>query len=323
MDETEYSIGTIPYGVTQLTVNTTLNIGTSSIKYSINGISQSSNVITVPKVQGSGAINVQVIAEDGKTKKNYKISYEKSAPSTDTSLSNIMVSEGSLEFNPEKYEYTVNVGNNVNSIDVTAFINSPLSQLKMNGTVYTSPHTLTISPLSSGNTKVIIIVTAENGDSATYTVTINKTSINPSEVITSNVYGHVIEDGYIKTVAVFTKVSTLITNQLDNEASYLEVWTADGTRKLDSDEDLATGMIVKLIINGEEKDRKIIIIKGDTSGDGEVDLFDAVKILRHDLGYEPLINAYLLAGDVDDDGEVDLFDAVKILRHDLGYEPLY
>jgi hypothetical protein len=38
------------------------------------------------------------------------------------------------------------------------------TSFKMNGTTYTSPHTLTLSPLMSGNTEVIILVTSENGD---------------------------------------------------------------------------------------------------------------------------------------------------------------
>ncbi len=77
-------------------------------------------------------------------------------------------------------------------------------------------------------------------------------------------------------------------------------------------------MIVKLIIDNEEKDRKYIVIKGDTSGDGEIDLFDAVKILNHYLVRTLLDGAYKEAAYVNDDTEIDLFDSVMILNHYLG-----
>ena len=77
-------------------------------------------------------------------------------------------------------------------------------------------------------------------------------------------------------------------------------------------------MIVKLVIDGVEKDRKYVVIKGDTSGDGEIDLFDAVKILNHYLSKTLLTGAYQEAAYVNDDTDIDLFDSVMILNHYLG-----
>ena len=188
--------------------------------------------------------------------------------------------------------------------------------MQMNGITYTSPHTLTISPLNSGNTEVVILVTAENGNVLTYKVTISKEA-DVATTITSEEYGHTITNGYIKTVKLPT-TGIEMKNQLDNENKYLEIWTADESKKVEDTETLATGMIVKLMIEGQEKDRKIIVIKGDTSGDGEIDLFDAVKILNHYLAKTPLTSAYLQAAYVNDDADVDLFDSVMILNHYLG-----
>ena len=77
-------------------------------------------------------------------------------------------------------------------------------------------------------------------------------------------------------------------------------------------------MIVKLIINDKEVDRKYIVIKGDTNGDGEIDLFDAVKILNDYLERVSLEGAYREAAFVNDDEDIDLFDSVMILNHYLG-----
>ncbi len=317
MEELEYSIGKIPFGETELEVNATLNMGTSSIKYLVNGVEQSSNVVAVPKTEGPGAIVVQVTAEDGQTVKNYKITYEKEA-STNAYLSNIVVSQGTLTFEKNTFEYTVNVDRTVSSIDITATTEDPNAQMQMNKVAYTSPHTLTISPLESGDTEVTILVTAENGSTLSYKVTINKEA-DLASTITSAIFGHTIKNGYIYTVALETTGSEM-KDQLDNPNEYLEIWTADESEKVSDTDPLATGMIVKLIIDGTEKDRKTIVIKGDTSGDGEIDLFDSVKIINHYLELEnkELVGAYLEAAYVNEDTDVDLFDSVKVINHYLG-----
>lgn len=315
MEVTEYSIGKIPFAQTELTINATPNMGSAKVNYLVNGVKQQGNIVTIPKVEGNGAIVVQVTAEDGKTIKNYKITYEKEA-STNAFLSNIIVSSGELTFNKTTYDYTVNVDSSVSSIDVTAITEDKTAIMKMNKVTYSSPHTLTLSSLNSGKTEVVILVTAENGNVLTYKVTINK-EIDVSTTITSEEYGHTIANDYIMTVKLPT-TGIEMKNQLDNENEYLEIWTADESRKIEDTENLATGMIVKLMIKGQEKDRKIIVIKGDTSGDGEIDLFDAVKILNHYLAKTPLTNAYLEAAYVNDDADVDLFDSVMILNHYLG-----
>lgn len=320
MDTLEYSIGKIPFGLETLTINATPNMGSSKISYLVNGVKQTSNVVSIPKIEGTSAITVQVTAEDGKTIKNYKITYEKEA-STNAYLSNIIVSEGSLIFNKNTFLYTVNVDRTTSSIDITAITEDNTAIMKMNGTTYTSPHTLTLSPLLAGNTEVIILVTSENGTVLTYKVIVNKEA-DPASTITSINYGHTITNGYIRTVKLYT-TGIQLKNQLDNENEYLEIWDAEETRKINDDENLATGMVVKLVIDGIERDRKYIVIKGDTSGDGDIDLFDAVKILNDYLSRTPLTGAYKEAAYVTDDDDIDLFDSVMILNHYLGRVSLY
>ena len=315
IDTLEYSIGKIPFAQTELTINATPNVGTSTINYIVNGVKQTGNKVTIPKTDGKGAVVVQVTAEDGKTIKNYKITYEKTA-STNAYLSNIIVSSGELKFNKNTFNYKIDVDSATTSIDITAITEDQTAVMQMNKVTYTSPHTLTISPLANGANEVIIMVTAENGNVLTYKITVNKKS-DLATTITSEEYGHTIVNGYIKTVKLPTTGMEL-KNQLDNPNEYLEIWTADESVKVEDTENLATGMIVKLMINGEEKDRKTIVIKGDTSGDGEIDLFDAVKILNHYLVKTPLTGAYLEAAYVNDDTEIDLFDSVMILNHYLG-----
>ena len=58
---------------------------------------------------------------------------------------------------------------------------------------------------------------------------------------------------------------------------------------------------------------------GDVNGDGKVDEFDAVAILRYEVGYQDS-NFDIRYADVNKDGSVDGFDAVAILRSIVGYK---
>ena len=318
MNETEYSIGEIPYSLENLTINATTNIDTSTLTYLVNGNKQSSNVVDIPKNNGNGAITVQVTAEDGKTVKNYKITYSKQA-SSNAYLSDLRVSSGELNFNKTKYSYIVNIDSDVNKVDLTSVLEDNKSNMKINGTTYTSPHTYTISPLEVGNTEVVILVTAEDGTFLTYKVTFVKKA-NISEVITSVKYGHTIANGYIKTVKVNTTAFEL-KDQLDNPNEYLEIVNSDETSVISDSDIVATGYIVKLMINGEEKDRKTIVIKGDVNGDGVIDISDSIGILGHYLNGEnsskALTGAYFVAADMVEDSEIDISDAISALQYYL------
>jgi len=110
---------------------------------------------------------------------------------------------------------------------------------------------LTISPLNAGNTEVLILVTAENGNVVTYKVTVIKEA-DPASTITSVEYGHTITNGNIRTVKLGT-TGIEMKDQLDNENEYLEIWTADETEQVSDSDPLATGMIVKLMVDGVER----------------------------------------------------------------------
>ena len=62
----------------------------------------------------------------------------------------------------------------------------------------------------------------------------------------------------------------------------------------------------------------VFALMGDVDGDGAVDGFDAVLILRHDVGLATLSAEQLINADTDASGEVDGYDAVLVLRCDVG-----
>ena len=106
-------------------------------------------------------------------------------------------------------------------------------------------------------------------------------------------------------------------NQLDNENSKLEVWNASDDTKLTDTDVVGTGMIVKLIIDGNIADSKVIVIKGDVNGDGDINVIDASAVVNHFLDRTYLIGAYLVAADTSIDTNVNVIDAAQIINHFL------
>ena len=60
------------------------------------------------------------------------------------------------------------------------------------------------------------------------------------------------------------------------------------------------------------------ILPGDPTGDGNVDIFDALAILQFAVGWETEVNQE--AGDVNDDGKCDIIDALHILQYSVGWD---
>lgn len=309
-----YDIGKVPYSLTTLKINAVVNDSKANISYYVNGVEQSSNLVVLPLT--SGAITVKVTAEDGTTVKNYVITYSKEA-STDVKLTNILVNKSSLTpaFAENVLSYNVVLPTTEDSIDITAMVGGTNATATINGEAYVSGSVKTFSNLAFGDTLVKIIVTAEDGKtSITYDVVITRES--EQEMITSVQYGHTIEDGYIKTVAENTTVLDM-KNQLDNENSKLVISDVEGNELTDTDI-VGTAMVVTLLVDGSEVDSKIIIVKGDTTGDGVVDNLDSGDILNHYVGRRELTGAYFVAADIDSNGSVDNLDSGDVLNHYVG-----
>ena len=256
---------------------------------------------------------VTVTAENGVDKNVYAIKVIR-PKSSDATLKSLEIIGGKLTptFNKDTLEYNVTMGEDVtkfNKDNIKVSTNNGNAKISYNNEIIINSDTFT---------KYIITVTAENGSKKEYILNV-KVDTELDKITSSS---HTINDEYIKTVRLY-ETGRELKDELDNDNAYLEIWTSDESRKVEDDEKLSTGMIVKLVINGVLKDRKIIVIRGDTSGDGEIDLLDAVKILNNALQKAMLDGAYKEAAFVNNDDEIDLLDAVMILNHCLQKQPLY
>ena len=319
-NELTYSIGEIPYTLAELQITANPNIAQSQVEYYVNGNKQVDNNVLIPK--SDGTITVKVISENGTSISNYTISFTKHA-NDDATLKSLSTIPSGLdkEFDSDLHNYNLNVDYDRRSADLVLETNDPNATIRINGVPYVNNSVYSLTNLPVGTTTATIVVTAENGTTqVTYKVNVIREGID--EVITSVEFGHDISDGYIKTVSNRTSTDDAMTvldmkNQLDNDNDKLEIWNSSDDSKLSDTDTIGTGMIVKLVIDGNVTDSKVIVIKGDVNGDGEINVIDASGIVNHFLDRIPLLGAYLVAGDVNVDTDANVIDASQVVNHFL------
>ena len=88
-----------------------------------------------------------------------------------------------------------------------------------------------------------------------------------------------------------------------------------------SDADLknkvATGMKIN-VTNGNETKTYTLIVKGDTSGDGEINALDLLQVQKNILGITKFNEVQKLGADASGDGEINALDLLKIQKNILG-----
>ncbi|MCL2280378.1 S8 family serine peptidase [Candidatus Saccharibacteria bacterium] len=283
---------------------------TEGVHYTINGNEYTFKESMLETLQNtsSGSIVFSFIQNDVNVNRTISV------PITVTGTGPMRLSYIGFTTSPIKWEYYVGEVFDPTGMTVLAVYNDGTSRTITNYTY--SPNT---EFTTAGSQTITISYTeADVTRTATIGVTVKDKSNNQ---IISTLYK--IDGDYISGVIDETLVETL-KNQLDNNNSNLYIFQSDGTTAVSSG-NVGTGMIVKLIIAGDVKDEKIIIVMGDVNGDGVIDTFDGVKLLNHYLGMSgtTLVGAYLVAADTNKDGDVDTFDGILLLNHYLGIRSLF
>ena len=159
----------------------------------------------------------------------------------------------------------------------------------------------------SGNGKYVLTARDEFGNETTVSFEIR----TASDVVTSSKY-RVSEDTlYISRISPKTSVSTL-KNNLNCELQY-DVINKNGNI-MSSSTTVSTGDKIRLSNNKEY----ILIVTGDTDGNGDADFQDILNINKYRLNGNGLQGAYLIAGDVNDNGNADFQDILEINKYRLG-----
>jgi len=145
----------------------------------VNGDAVTSGAASQPiaLAEGDNTITIVVTAEDASTTSTYVISVDRASLSTDSSLSNLTLSDGTPApaFDAATLSYAADVSNDVGSITLTPTTNEANATVTVDGTAVTSGTASGSISLNVGDNAIDVVVTAEDGATTqTYTITVTR-----------------------------------------------------------------------------------------------------------------------------------------------------
>ncbi|MFF2458256.1 cadherin-like beta sandwich domain-containing protein [Peribacillus simplex] len=144
----------------------------------VNGVKMTEGKVKDLQLQ-TGMNTFEITVSDGQNETvAYTLKVER-LESDDNLLTSIGLSEGLITFDSKVTAYNASVENEVQSITVTPTLSDSTAIVKVNGKDATNSGVKVTLPI--GKTKVKIIVTAENGDEKTYTLTITRAAAKEKE----------------------------------------------------------------------------------------------------------------------------------------------
>lgn len=81
---------------------------------------------------------------------------------------------------------------------------------------------------------------------------------------------------------------------------------------------VGTGCAVNLVVDGEVKDSKKVLVKGDANGNGIIDVGDYLILKRTAIGYYQPDSISFQAADLNDDAKIDVMDCYLMKRYLIG-----
>ncbi|MEH7076475.1 cadherin domain-containing protein [Neobacillus drentensis] len=155
-------------------VSVTATVADTKATVTVKGIAVNSGSSTsIPLNVGSNSIPVVVTAENGATKV-YTVTVTRAAPSNNANLSHLTVSTGSLNpsFDPTKQQYQVSVPASTDQIRVKPTVADANATVTVDGQVVPSGMETNPISLKPGDNPISVVVTAQDGTTRTYTVTV-------------------------------------------------------------------------------------------------------------------------------------------------------
>lgn len=227
----------------------------------------------------------------------------------DNTLKSLTISGCNLNpsFNSAATTYTCSVPNSTKQVTVTATKASSYSTVKGDGVVV----------LNNNSTEVNVVVTAANGETKTYKVTINKveeSKESPADIISYLGYNN--SSNVISGITIGTDRSNIIT-KVKNKYTLATINIKDKNGNSKTNGVISTGDQIT-ITNGGKTVTFTAAITGDANGDGQIGISDYAKVKSHILGKGTMSGAYVKAADANGDGKIGISDYAKIKSHILG-----
>lgn len=142
----------------------------------------------------------------------------------------------------------------------------------------------------------------------------NLSATDINTIITSS--GYRSNGSYLEAVSPLTLVTTLKSRiEAISGTNSVNVTNVNGSS-------VTTGYIgtgYKVTIKNKDTSKTyVVIINGDTSGDGVINALDLLQVQKHILGTYTLQNIYFNAGDTNNDGQITALDLLQVQKHILG-----
>lgn len=228
---------------------------------------------------------------------------------SENNLNSLVVTNCNL--NPTFYagatSYSCSVKEDVTSVNVTADASSQYASVKGTGTYQLTNDTTTIN----------IVVTAANGETKTYTVTVSKVKSGTetaSDVVSHLGYNN--KDNVLSNIPVGENIIN-ISASVSSEFKLATVSFKDIKGVSKTNGVVATGDVMVVTINGQ-KVEFTLRVKGDVSSDGVIDISDLAMVKAHMLSKRTLDGVKYSASDINGDGTIDISDLAMIKAHMLG-----
>lgn len=211
-------------------------------------------------------------------------------------------------FDGGKNEYKVHVSYDVKVADIDAIAVNSGATIKNTGN----------KELLVGENIFEIEVTAKNKEKRIYKLNIVRSKNTSGEPTVDEIVNNsgVKSDGtYFSGFEIDTNTQTLVDKIKSlNPDAIVKITDSNGNEK--NNKSFATGDKISITSAGEEKSY-IVVIYGDTSGNGKIDPLDLLRVQKHILDVNDLSGAYLKAGDANKDGKINPLDLLIIQKHIL------
>ncbi len=143
----------------------------------------------------------------------------------------------------------------------------------------------------------------------------NSTGLSPSTMVISS--GYSLNGTEIKNIKGSTNISDFA-GRIISQGGGVEVY--NGNNRV-TDGLIGTGMKVK-VSSSSGTTEFVAIVKGDPSGDGQVNALDLLQIKKYLLKQKSLTGVYATAADTSGDGQVNALDLLQVKKSLMGKKDL-
>ncbi len=220
---------------------------------------------------------------------------------------NIPECKFNLSFQSDAYEYECFTKKETQVLNVSAEATNGLAKVE-----YPSKVNLT-----GDETTITVKVIAVNGSTSLYTIRVHRIETDgysPQEIL--NGIGIKVTDEYAYNIAAGSDVSNIITG-IVNQYHFAEVSVTEANGTVITEGKVKTGQKITITNSGLTRTFTVVIY-GDSSGDGAINIADLLVIQKHIVGAKALANEYMKAADLHRDNTVDIRDLLLMQKHVVG-----